>query len=101
MVTLRASKGETPVDDILAFMPGIGEREHRLRKRIRAARNIAVRSLLDLPDSGARDLTRSMQQCADAWAYRPAGMEKLEQVVAFLQSLWRVVEEAKAVEELS
>lgn len=82
------------LDDITAFLPGISDAEYKLRRRLRSARNVAVKAIGDTPDGIARNLFILLREHADAWAYAPASLAELAEIVEQAQRLYVAADNA-------
>jgi len=90
-----------PLDDIRVFMPGVDESEYRQRARIRSARNVAVKALLDAPAGTSRTLFILLRDHCDDWIYRPGLSDHLDLAVEQCLRLFKAAQVAEDLERAS
>lgn len=68
-------------DDIFIFMPGIPADEYQLRAKLRTARNISTKAMMEIPGTQAHALYCLVNEVVGDWIYAPATIEQLGRLV--------------------
>lgn len=68
-------------DDIFIFMPGIPAEEYQLRAKLRTARNVSTKAMLEVPGTQAHVLYSLVNELVGDWIYSPATNEQLGKLV--------------------
>ena len=68
-------------DDIFIFMPGISAEEYQLRAKLRTARNVSTKAMLEVPGTQAHILYSLVNELVTDWIYAPSTDEQLQKLV--------------------
>lgn len=68
-------------DDIFIFMPGIPAEEYQLRAKLRTARNISTKAMLEVPGTQAHTVYSLVNELVTDWIYSPADIAQLNRLV--------------------
>lgn len=68
-------------DDIFIFLPGISQEEYQLRARLRTARNISTKAMLEVAGTQAHTIYCLVNELVTDWIYSPANIGQLSRLV--------------------
>lgn len=88
-----------PADDIITFLPGIGQDEYDLRAKLRSMRNCAAAMIAKTESDTARALAWTCSEYATAYVYAGADQETLSEVGRFCNRLMLTAMQAEAIDE--
>lgn len=87
-------------DDILTFLPGIGDEEYARRAKIRSMRNVAAAMIANTESNAARQLAWLCSEFATEAVYAPLEASLLDDVGKFCHRLMITAMHAERLETL-
>lgn len=86
-------------DDILTFLPGIGNEEYELRARLRSYRNAASAMVANTDCPAARNLAWMATEYITTLIYAPANTDELAEVAKFARRVMLVAMQAEELRD--